>query len=158
MKRLLIVHHTQFGATLQMAEAARDGAWTIDGVETRFVRAAEAGVPDLLAADALIIATSENFGGMAGIVKDFLERTYYPCEGRLEGRPYALIVCAGTDGTGAVRDVERVATGLRLRQIAPPLVYKSGVTARRVIVPADVLARCRDIGAALAAGVDAGIY
>ncbi len=108
--------------------------------------------------DALVIATSENFGGMAGIVKDFLERTYYPCEGKLEGRPYALIVCAGTDGTGAVRDVERVATGLRLRQIVPTLIYKSGVTAQRVIVPDDVLARCRDIGATLAAGVDAGIY
>jgi hypothetical protein len=70
---------------------------------------------------------------MAGIVKDFLERTYYPCEGKLEGRPYALIVCAGTDGTGAVRDVEKVASGLRLRQIAPPLIYKSGF--RRVTRP-----------------------
>lgn len=158
MKRLLIVYHTQFGATLQMAEAAHDGARSIDGVDTQFMRAVDAGVADLLAADALIIATSENFGGMAGIVKDFLERTYYPCEGKLEGRPYALIVCAGTDGTGAVRDVERVATGLRLRQIAPPLIYKSGVTAQQVIVPADVLEHCKDLGATLAAGVDAGIY
>jgi multimeric flavodoxin WrbA len=122
------------------------------------MRAADAGVAELLAADALIVATSENFGGMAGIVKDFLERTYYPCEGKLEGRPYALIVCAGTDGTGAVRDVERVATGLRLRQIAPAFIYKSGATAERVIVPDDVLARCRDIGTTLAAGVDAGVY
>ena len=158
MKRLLIVYHTQFGATLQMAQAARDGAQTIDGVDVVFLHAADASVAELLAADALIIATSENFGGMAGIVKDFLERTYYPCEGKLDGRPYALIVCAGTDGTGAVRDAERVATGLRLRQIAPALIYKSGVTARRVIVPSDVLAHCRDIGATLAAGVDAGIY
>ena len=158
MKRLLIVYHTQFGATAQMAEAARDGALAIDDVDTRFLRAADAGVAELLPADALLIATSENFGGMAGIVKDFLERTYYPCEGKLEGRPYALIVCAGTDGTGAVRDVERVATGLRLRQIGPPLIYKSGATAQAVIVPEDVLARCRDIGATLAAGVDAGIY
>lgn len=158
MKRLLIVYHTQFGATLQMAQSARDGAQSIDSVDTRFMRAADAGVADLLEADALIIATSENFGGMAGIVKDFLERTYYPCEGRLEGRPYALIVCAGTDGTGAVRDVERVATGLRLREIAPALIYKSGVTAQQVIVPADMLERCKDLGATLAAGVDAGIY
>jgi multimeric flavodoxin WrbA len=158
MKHLLIVYHTQFGATLQMAQAARDGARTIDGVEVVLAHAAAIGVAELLAADALIVATSENFGGMAGIVKDFLERTYYPCEGKLEGRPYALIVCAGTDGTGAVRDVERVATGLRLRPVAPAFIYKSGVTAQRVVVPADALARCRDVGATLAAGVDAGVY
>ena len=158
MKRLLIVYHTQFGATAQMAEAARDGALTIDDVDTLFVRAADAGVAELLAADALLIATSENFGGMAGMVKDFLERTYYPCEGRLEGRPYAVLVCAGTDGTGAMREVDRVATGWRLNKAHPGLIHKSGVTARSVIVPEDVLAQCREIGATLAAGVAAGIY
>ena len=85
MKRLLIVYHTQFGATAQMAEAARDGALAIDDVDTLSLRAADAGVAELLAADALLVATSENFGGMAGMVKDFLERTFYPCEGQLEG-------------------------------------------------------------------------
>jgi len=158
MKRLLIVYHTQFGATAQMAEAARDGALAIDGVDTRLLRAADAGVAELLPADALLIATSENFGGMAGIVKDFLERTYYPCEGRLEGRPYAVLVCAGTDGTGAMRDVDRVATGWRLHKVHPGLIHKSGVTGKSVIVPDDVLAQCREIGATLAAGVAAGIY
>ena len=158
MKRLLIVYHTQFGATAQMAQAAFDGARSIDDVDTVLLRAADAGVAALLAADALLIATSENFGGMAGMVKDFLERTYYPCEGRLEGRPYAVIVCAGTDGTGALRDVDRVATGWRLNKVHPGLIHKSGVTARPVIVPDDVLAQCREIGATLAAGVAAGIY
>src|SRR5205823_8764136 len=107
---------------------------------------------------ALLIATSEKFGGMAGMVKDFLERTYYPCEGKLEGRPYAVLVCAGTDGAGAVRDVDRVATGWRLNKVFPELIHKSGVTAQPVIVPDDVRARCREIGATLAAGVAAGIY
>ena len=158
MKRLLIVYHTQFGATAQMAGAARDGALAIDDVDTLFLRAADAGVAEILPADALLIATSENFGGMAGIVKDFLERTYYPCEGRLEGRPYAVLVCAGTDGTGAMRDVDRVATGWRLAKVHPGLIHKSGVTAQRVIVPDDVLAQCREIGATLAAGLAAGIY
>jgi len=92
------------------------------------------------------------------MIKDFFERTFYPCEGKLEGRPYALLVCAGTDGTGAVRDVERVATGWRLRKVIPELVFKSGVTAQRVIEPDDVLGRCREIGATLAAAVAAGIY
>ncbi len=158
MKRLLIVYHTQFGATLQMAQAALDGARSIADVDSAFLRAVDAGVADLMAADALLIATSENFGGMAGIVKDFLERTYYPCEGKLEGRPYAVLVCAGTDGTGALRDVDRVATGLRLSKVHPGLIYKSGVTAQPVIVPDDILAQCREIGATLAAGIAAGIY
>jgi multimeric flavodoxin WrbA len=157
-RRLLIVYHTQFGGTAQMAEAARAGADAIEGVDTTLARAASAGVEDLVAADALLIATSENFGSMAGMVKDFLERTYYPCEGRLEGRPYSVLVCAGTDGTGAMRDVDRVATGLRLHKVHPGLVYKSGLTAQAQRIPADVLAQCTEIGATLAAGLSAGIY
>jgi multimeric flavodoxin WrbA len=158
MKRLLLVYHTQFGATAQVARAAFDGARSIVDVDTVLLRAADAAVADLMAADALLIATSENFGGMAGIVKDFLERIYYPCEGKLEGRPYAVLVCAGTDGTGAARDIDRVATGLRLHKVHPGLIYKSGVTAKSVIVPDDVLAQSSEIGATLAAGLAAGIY
>lgn len=158
MKRLLIVYHTQFGGTAQMADAALAGARAIDDVDTVRKRAAEADVNDLVAADAVLIATSENFGGMAGMVKDFLERVYYPCEGRLEGRPYTVLVCAGTDGTGAMRDVDRVATGLRLHKVHPGLIYNSGHTARAQAVPAEVLANCRDVGATLAAGLSAGIY
>ena len=156
--KLLIVYHTQFGATAQMAEAALDGARDIADVETVTKRAADTDAADLERASALLFATSENFGGMAGMIKDFFERTYYPCEGKLEGRPYALLVCAGTDGTGAVRDVERVATGWRLRKVHPNLIYKSGMTAQRVIVPAEVVAQCREVGATVAAGVAAGIY
>ena len=159
MKRLLIVYHTQFGGTAQMAEAALDGARSIDDVDTRApARRRCRRRRSRSRRDALLIATSENFGGMAGMVKDFLERVYYPCEGRLEGRPYAVLVCAGTDGTGAMRDVDRVATGLRLRKVHPGLIHKSGVTAQPVIVPDEVLARCREIGATLAAGLAAGIY
>ena len=158
MKRLLIVYHTQFGATAQMAQAASDGARSIDDVDTSLRRAPDAGVADLVAADALIIASSENFGGMAGMVKDFLERTFYPCEGKLEGRPYAVIVCAGTDGTGAMRDIDRVATGWRLAKVHPGLIHKSSVTAQAVIIPDEVLGQCSEIGATLAAGIAAGIY
>jgi len=158
MKRLLIVYHTQFGGTAQMAEAAFAGARSIADVDTVFRRAATAGVADLDGANALLIATSENFGGMAGMIKDFLERIYYPCEGRLEGRPYAALVCAGTDGTGAMREVDRVATGLRLHKVHPGLIHRSGLTARPVVIPDVVLAQCREIGATLAAGLAAGIY
>jgi multimeric flavodoxin WrbA len=158
MKRLLIVYHTQFGGTAQMAEAAFAGARSVAEVDTALLRAAEAGVADLVAAHALLVATPENFGGMAGMVKDFLERVYYPCEGKLEGRAYATLVCAGTDGSGAMRDVDRVATGLRLRKVHSGLIHKSGQTAQPVTIPTDILARCREIGATLAAGLAAGIY
>jgi multimeric flavodoxin WrbA len=92
------------------------------------------------------------------MVKDFLERVYYPCEGRLEGRPYAVLVCAGTDGAGAMLQVDRVATGLRLHKVHPGLIYKSGVTAQPHAVPREVLTQCEEIGATLAAGLSAGIY
>jgi multimeric flavodoxin WrbA len=158
MKRLLIVYHTQFGGTAQMAEAAFAGARSIVEVDTVLLRAAAAGVADLIAAHALLVAASENFGGMAGMVKDFLERVYYPCEGKLAGRAYAALVCAGTDGSGAMRDIDRVATGLRLHKVHPGLIHKSGQTAQPVTIPPDVLARCREIGATLAAGLATGIY
>jgi len=158
MKRLLIVYHTQFGGTRQIAEAAWQGARTIEDVDSTLKHAADAGIADMVAADAIIIATSENFGGMAGMVKDFLERIYYPCEGRLEGRPYTVLVCAGTDGTGAMLQVDRVATGLRLAKVHPGLIYKSGLTAQAQTIPADILAQCAEIGATLAAGLSVGIY
>jgi multimeric flavodoxin WrbA len=158
MKRLLIVYHSQFGGTAQMAAAAFEGARSIDHVDTAIERAASVGADAVLAADALLIASSENFGGMAGMVKDFLERVYYPCEGRLAGRPYTVLVCAGTDGTGAMREIDRVATGLRLSKVLPGLVYKSGLTAQAQTVPPEVLAGCREIGATLAAGISAGVY
>lgn len=158
MKLLLIVWHSQFGGTAQMAEAARDGAAAIGDVEVRFLRAGEAGVADLLACDGLLIATSENFGSLSGMTKDFLERVYYPCEDRVAGKAYSVLVCAGTDGTGAMFQTDRIATGLRLAKAHPGIIYKSGFTAQARAIPAAVLDQCRELGATLAAGLAAGIY
>jgi len=158
MKRLLIVYHTQFGATAQMAEAACSGARDIDDVATVLKRAADAGVDDVLRCDALLIATSENFGSLSGMVKDFLERVYYPCEGKVEGKPYSVLVCASNDGAGAMLQTDRIATGLRLRKVHPGIIYKSGLVAQAHIVPETTLRRCAEIGATLAAGLAAGIY
>lgn len=158
MKVLLIVWHSQFGGTAQMAAAARDGARTIADVAVLYREARDAGVADLLRCDALLVATSENFGSLAGMTKDFFERVYYPCEHRVEGKPYSVIVCAGNDGAGAMHQTDRIATGLRLRKVLPGIVHRSGVTAQAHVVPADVLARCAELGATLAAGVANGIY
>ena len=158
MKRLLIVYHTQFGGTGQLAEAAARGARQIDDVETIVRRAADAGTDDLLRCDALIIATSENFGSLAGVVKDFLERVYYPCEGKVEGKPYTVLVCAGNDGAGAMLQTDRIATGLRLRKVHPGTIYRSGLTAQTHQVPDAALATCAEIGGTLAAGLAAGVF
>ena len=158
MKELLIVWHSQFGGTAQMAQAAREGALEGGDVEVSFKHAQHAGVDDLVACDALLVATSENFGSLSGLTKDFFERVFYPCEHAVEGKPYTVIVCAGTDGSGAMMQTDRIATGLSLRKVLPGIVWRSGVTARPQTVPPDVLAQCRDVGATLAAGIAAGIY
>jgi multimeric flavodoxin WrbA len=127
-------------------------------VKSELKHAAAAGVEDLLRADALIIATPENFGGMAGMTKDFLERVYYPCGDRLAGRPYTVFVCAGNDGTGAMREVERVARGLGLRKVHPGLIHRTGQVAQATTVPKEILAAATEIAATLATGLAAGVY
>lgn len=158
MKSLLIVWHSQFGGTAQLAHAARDGAQSIEDIRVIFLRAHIAGVDDLLDCDALLVATSENFGSLAGMSKDFFERVYYPCEHRIAGKPYSVIVCAGTDGTGAMLQTDRIAKGLGLRKVHPGIVFKSGVTAQSQVVPPDVLQRCRELGALMAAGTAQGMF
>ena len=101
MKRLLIVYHTQGGRTGAMAGAVLRGARRATETETVMKRAGEATLEDLLGCQGLVIGTPENFGTMAGMVKDFFDRTYYPAEGKTVGLPYALFVSAGNDGSGA---------------------------------------------------------
>lgn len=155
---LLIVHHSQFGGTAQLARAAEDGARSVGGIEVVSRRAQEAGVDDVLAASGYLFGTPENFGGIAGMVKDFLERVYYPCEGRLDARPWSAFVCASNDGTGAMAGLDRIATGLRLRKAHPGFIYRSGLIARAHEVPPSALDQARELGATLAAGIEAGLY
>lgn len=162
-KVLLIVWHSMTGGTRQMAEAAARGAGAEPGVTVRLRHAAEAGPEDVLGADGYVFATPENLAAMAGIAKDFFDRCYYPVLGRIEGRPYAILVCAGSDGTNAVRQVARIATGWRLRAVAEPIILctraqtPEAILAPKTIAPQD-LVRCEELGAALAAGLAMGIF
>jgi NAD(P)H-dependent FMN reductase len=132
-------------------------------VTVRLLRAEDAVAADLLQADGYIFAAPENLAALSGPMKDFFDRCYYPVLGRIEGRPYATMVCAGSDGENAVRQIARIATGWRLRQIAEPIVVctraqtPETILAPKIVAPAD-LARCAELGAAFAAGLDAGIY
>jgi flavodoxin len=163
MKTLLIVFHSLTGGTRQLAEAAADAASGVSDVAVCLRLAAEAEPADVLGADGYIFATPENLAAMAGRMKDFFDRTYYPALDRINGRPYAILVCAGSDGENAVRQIARIATGWRLRAVAPPLIVcthaqtPEAILAPKIIGPAD-LTSCRDIGAALANGMAAGIF
>ena len=161
MPRLLIVYHTQTGGTAVLAEAAVRGASGIAETQTIIKRAAEAGAEDLLAADGLLLGTPENFGYMSGMLKDLFDRAYYACEDKMVARPYSVFVCAGNDGTGAMREVDRIITGLRMKKVHP------GVIARRVGGMAGSsrgnldrydIAQVQELGATLAAGLAFGVF
>ena len=161
MARLLIVYHTRTGGTRQMAEAAAAAAR--EETETVLKRAEETGPDDLLAADGYIFAGPENLAALSGAMKEFFDRCYYPVLGRIEGRPYALMVCAGSDGENAVRQAARIATGWRLRPVQDPLIVcthaqtPEAIAAEKQIAETD-LAACRELGMALGAGLAAGIF
>lgn len=147
MKHLLIVYSSQTGHTERMVDAALQGAAEFSGeVEVRCLRALEAGLDDLLWAHGLLIGTPENFGYLSGAVKDFLDRTYYPAQGKVTGLPWAMLVSAETDGTGAVRALERIALGYGWKRVAEPLIVKSELDAT-------ALQKCRELGQTMAAGV-----
>src|SRR6202167_6816935 len=110
------------GGPRQRAEAAAAGARTEPELTVSLLRAAEAGPADVLAADGYLFATPENLGSMSGLMKDFFDRTYYAALDRLNGRPYATLVCAGSDGRQAAQQIERIAAGWRLRPIADPVI------------------------------------
>jgi multimeric flavodoxin WrbA len=162
-KTLLIVYHSMTGGTAQMAEAAAEGARGEAEVQVLLRKAPEAQPEDLLGADGYLFATPENLASMAGLMKDFFDRSYYAALERINGRPYAALICAGSDGQNAARQLERIATGWRLRAVAPSLIVCTHAQtpeeiARPKQIEAAELARCRELGAALAAGLALGVY
>ncbi|MDE2585258.1 MAG: flavodoxin family protein, partial [Betaproteobacteria bacterium] len=145
------------------AQAAADGAGREADVAVRLVHAAETGVEDVLDADAYLFATPENLAAISGQLKDFFDRCYYPALDKLNGRPYASLICAGSDGQNAARQIERIATGWRLKAVAPALVVCTHAqTPEEILAPKTIppgeLERCAELGAALAAGLALGIF
>jgi multimeric flavodoxin WrbA len=163
MRTLLIVFHSATGGTRQMAEASAAGASREPGVRTRLLRADQAGAQDVLDADGYLFATPENLAAMAGVMKDFFDRTYYAALERVNGRPYAALICAGNDGQNAARQIARIATGWRLRAVAEPIIVHThaqtpeAIRARKTIAPRE-LERCAEAGNALAAGLALGVF
>jgi multimeric flavodoxin WrbA len=162
-KTLLIVYHSMTGGTLQMAQAAAAGARDADCVEVLVKRAGEALSEDVISADGFIFATPENLAAMSGMLKDFFDRTYYAALERLNGRPYLLLICAGSDGRNAAQQVERIATGWRLKAVADPFIVCTHATSPEQIlrpksISADSLLTCEELGKTIASGMGLGIF
>ena len=163
MKTLLIVYHSMTGGTLQMAQAAADGATAEAAVQVRLLRAPDAGADDLLEAGGYIFATPENLAAMSGIMKDFFDRSYYAVLERINGRPYASLICAGSDGHNAAGQIERIAKGWRLKPVAPALIVCTHAqTPEQILAPKRIgeyeLNACAEVGAAMAAGLALGVF
>ncbi|SFS11295.1 flavodoxin family protein [Sphingomonas jatrophae] len=161
MGPLLIVWHSATGGTRALAEAAAAGAAAEGNILLRHTEDATA--EDVLAAAGLIFATPETLAAIAGPMKTFFDRTYYPALGRIEGRPYAAIICAGSDGENAARQIARIATGWRLRAVADPLIVRTGAQTPEAIaapktIAADDLTRAQMLGQAMAAGLALGVF
>jgi multimeric flavodoxin WrbA len=152
-KQLLVVFHSRSGGTAAMTDAVVAGANddAIDGVDVVVKQAFDTTIDDVRTCDAIILGTPENFGYMSGALKDFFERVYYPLLEETPGLPYALFVKASTDGDGAVRSVERIVAGLRWKLVVPPIVVVGDLTDAQ-------LEQCTELGATVAAGVEAGMF
>ena len=150
MKTLLFVYASQSGHTHALVAAAAAAAGGEDNVAVRVLPALQAGIDDLLTCHAIVLATPENFGYMAGVLKDFLDRTFYPAQGKVEGLPYAVIISAGNDGQGALSAIRRIASGYPLREALPPLLVKGEVTPQ-------ALEEAAELGATLAAALSIGV-
>jgi multimeric flavodoxin WrbA len=160
MKKLLIVWHSMTGGSEALARAAFAGAAEVDA---RLVHAGDVAAEDMLGADGYLFVFPENLAAISGVMKAFFDRFYYPCLEKIEGRAFAVIVCAGSDGSNAVRQAERIATGWRLKKVAGSQIIcthaqtAEAILARKTIDEAG-LEKARETGAALAAGLALGIY
>ena len=156
---LAIVWHSRTGAAEAMARAAHEGAG-----EGALLLAAEHAEPAiLLEAGGYLFVCPENLGSMTGMMKEMFDRAYYPLLGRVEGRPYATAIAAGSDGHGAQAQIDRIVTGWRLRRVAEPLIVNLGAQTPEAIlaskrVAPEALETCRELGAALAEGLRLGVF
>tara|TARA_R110002094_G_scaffold169102_1_gene151613 strand:+ start:304 stop:774 length:471 start_codon:yes stop_codon:yes gene_type:complete len=151
-KTLLIIAHAPSENTKKMSEAAFKGATDreIENVEVRYLPPLETQPDDIIAADAIIIGTTENLGYMAGLIKDVFDRCFYGCLEKTEGMPFAFYVRAGHDGTGTRRAIESITTGLKWRLVQEPLICRGEFQE-------EFVDQCEKLGLSMAASLEAGI-
>ena len=153
MCKILIIYHSQSGNTQKMAEQVARGAKSVENVSVTLKRATDATLQDLLECDGLAIGSPEYFGYMAGLVKDFFDRTYNEARERKEifKKPYVVFISAGNDGTGALSHIERIAMGYQFKKVYAPVIARGAIDQ-------EILEKCEELGGTIAAGCEAGIY
>jgi multimeric flavodoxin WrbA len=151
MKSLLIVYHSQSGACAQLARACGQGAMPEEGITVTVLRVWDAATDDLARADGVLLVAAENSATLSGGMKDFLDRTFYPAIERGLVIPYALLISAGNDGRGAVRQTQRILSGIPFPAAAEPVILRGEVTAAQ-------LQASQELGQAFAAGLVMGIF
>ncbi len=163
MKKMVIIWHSMTGGSEALAQAAFNSAMGCEGIDVRLLHADAATPDDMLGSDGYLFVFPENLAAISGVMKAFFDRTYYPCLGWIEGRPYAIIVCAGSDGRSAVAQGERIATGWRLHRVADSRIIcthaqtPEAILAAKLIEAGDLEHAC-EMGALLAEGIAAGIF
>jgi multimeric flavodoxin WrbA len=152
-RQLLVVAHTPSPNTKRMAEAVLRGARheDIENVTAQHLPPLEAGPDDVMATDAIILGTTENLGYMSGALKDFFDRIYYPCLEQTQALPFASFIRAGKDGTGTIRAIDTITTGLRWRAVQEPLLCQGAFDET-------FIDQCEELGLYVAAGLDAGMF
>ena len=150
-RSLLLVYHSQSGNTERLAQAVAEGARQEPRVNLIVKHAFEASAEDIIAADGLLLGTPENLGYMAGAVKDFFDRTYYVVQPLQLCLPYALFVSAGNDGSGAVREIDRIMLGYPMKKAVEPIIVMGEVDAL-------ALQQCRELGEAFASALQMNLF
>jgi len=150
VKHLLILIHSRSGTNRTLGEAVLVGARKAN-VAIRVKAPQEADELDLLWMDGVIFISPEHFGSMAGLLKDFFERTFYPTENQLQGRAMAIVIGTGLDGVGALESIQRICRGYRFREVQEALILKTPITETH-------LHQCEQLGEAMAIGLEAGIF
>lgn len=150
-KNILVIYHSQGGTMKLMAHRLAKGAKKEKDITVTFKKAVEATLDDLLNCNGIAIGSPEYFGTMAGMIKDFFDRTYEAAKDKTIGLPFIVFVCAGNDGRGAITQIERIAAGYKWKKVQEHI---------RVVGPPTEqdLADLEELGQALAAGVDFGIF
>jgi multimeric flavodoxin WrbA len=151
--RILFVSHSPSANTVALRDAALAGieSLNLSGVEVVAKNPLETDASDIVDCDGILVGTTENFGDMAGLIKDFFERIYYPCLELKQGLPVALYIRAGEDGRGTQSSIEKILTGLRWKPISESLILRGAyIDAFEVQVA--------ELAMTMAAGLDADIF
>ncbi len=158
---LAIIWHSRTGASEQLAQAAAQGARE-QGGEPVLIAARDAAPEALRACGGYLFVAPENLGSLSGMMKEMFDRCYYPLMGRIEGRPYATMIAAGSGGDGAQRQLDTIVTGWRLRRVAEPMIaHMAAQTPEEILAPKTLapaqIEQAHALGGALGAGLAMGI-